>query len=260
MNLNIPSLSRLVFLALFHFSLFTFHSSCRADVSLAGQSDASTIPLPTASTDTSDVVAVLHNGIFYKWSFANQYVYWTANLPFLSNASAVPIANGGTGANTATSARVSLGLGISGTDSPAAVEPHSAYLTAVSAATQVQITNSGLGYATGTGVGSTVAQATNRSTAVTLNKLTGQITMMATSLAISTNAVFVVNDTLVRAADVVIVNVSGQAAGRTGTPLAWVTNIVDSTSFEITVRNTHAATADTTNDVINFAIIKGSAN
>jgi|GEM_PF-7126991 len=241
-------------------ALIAIAPQSRADTSLAGQADASTIPLPAAATDTNDLGLVEHAGVFYKWSFANQYAYWTAQLPFLSNASAVPIVNGGTGATTASTARVSLGLGISGTDSPATVEPHSAYLTAVSAATLVQITNSGLGYASGTGVGATVSQGTNRSTAVTLNKLTGQITMMNTSLAVSTNAVFVVNDTLVRAADVVIVNISGPAAGRTGTPVAWVTNIVDSTSFEITVRNTHAATADTTNDVINFAIIKGSSN
>lgn len=64
----------------------------------------------------------------------------------------------------------------------------------------------GLGY--GTGSGGTVTQATSKSTAVTLNKPTGQITLNGSALAAGAEAVFVLNNTIVTAVDAVVVQSS----------------------------------------------------
>lgn len=109
----------------------------------------------------------------------------------------------------------------------------------------------GPGYATG--VGSTVTQATNRSTGVTINAPCGTITTDATSLAAGAEATFVVSNSFVNAGDVpVIAAASGQTAG---TSIPAVTAVAAG-SFSITLTNLHAATADTGAMVINFAIVR----
>lgn len=103
-----------------------------------------------------------------------------------------------------------------------------------------------------TGAGGTVTQATSRSTAVTINKPCGQITMNAASLAAGAEASFTVNNSTVAATDTV--NVSLKAI-TTGTPMVYV-SAVNAGSFQITISNLHASTADTSADVINFAVLK----
>src|SRR3990167_9239040 len=76
----------------------------------------------------------------------------------------------------------------------------------------VRTTGSGMGYATG--AGGTVAQATSKSTGVTLSKVCGQITMDAASLAAATIVSFVLTNTLIAATDVLVLNhVSGGTVG-----------------------------------------------
>lgn len=109
------------------------------------------------------------------------------------------------------------------------------------------------GYVAGNGHGSTVTQATSRSTGVTLSKATGKITTTADSLAAATTVTFTVTNTKVAATDVIIISkVSGDAD-----TLAFV-SAVAAGSFDVTLYNTHAANADTTAFVFNFAVIKGS--
>jgi hypothetical protein len=60
----------------------------------------------------------------------------------------------------------------------------------------------GIGYATG--AGGTVAQATNKSTAVTLNKATGTITMQATNITAGSTATFTFNNTAIAATDQIV--------------------------------------------------------
>lgn len=112
----------------------------------------------------------------------------------------------------------------------------------------------GIGYATG--AGGAVTQATNRTTGVTLSKISGQITTSTGSLAAGAAAEFTVTNTTVAATDVIAVNIT---PGGTGRPWAYVSN-VSAGSFKITVENHHASTADTSADVINFAVIKAVAN
>lgn len=107
-----------------------------------------------------------------------------------------------------------------------------------------------IGY--GTGAGSTVTQATSRATGVTINALSGQITMDDASLAAAAEATFTVTNSKVDAEDVILLSLSTTA---TGTPAVHVSDVSDG-SFDITITNLHASTADTTADVINFAVIK----
>ena len=111
----------------------------------------------------------------------------------------------------------------------------------------------GIGYATG--AGGAVTQITSRSTGVTLNTICGQITTDTTSLAAAAEATFTVTNSAVAATDVVVVSIT---PGGTGTPMAYVSSVAAG-SFAITISNLHASTADTSADVINFAIIKGVA-
>ncbi len=98
---------------------------------------------------------------------------------------------------------------------------------------------------------STVTQETNRSTGVTLNTSCGQITTDNTSLATGAEATFTVTNSVVSAKSVPVVAI---ASGKVGTPIAFV-SAVAAGSFDITISNLHASTAETGALVINFVVI-----
>jgi hypothetical protein len=119
--------------------------------------------------------------------------------------------------------------------------------------------STGLGYKTGVGVGGTVTQATNRTTGVTLSKLSGAITTSTASLAAESTADFTVTNTKVAVGDVVAVSVrSGSNGG--GTTVSVIT--VAAGSFVIRVHNGNVAagTAETGAIIINFVVLKGTSN
>ena len=98
----------------------------------------------------------------------------------------------------------------------------------------------------------TVTQATSKSTAVTLNKSAGQITMNNASLATATNATFTLNNTYLSANDTLIVTIaSGQTTA--GSYNCWANNMAAG-SAAITLRNISGGTLSEA-IVINFAII-----
>lgn len=114
----------------------------------------------------------------------------------------------------------------------------------------------GLGYLPG--LGGAVTQATNRTTGVTLNTLTGAITTNNASLAAEASADFVVTNNKVAIGDVVLLSQrSGSNGGGTLVQVVAVAN----GSFTIRVHNGNVAagTAETGAIIINFAIIKGSS-
>jgi hypothetical protein len=118
---------------------------------------------------------------------------------------------------------------------------------------------SGIGYKTGVSVGGTVTQATNRTTGVTLNKLSGAITTSNASLAAEGTADFVVTNSTVAIGDVVAVSVrSGSNSGGT---IVSVTAVAAG-SFTIRVHNGNVAagTAETGAIIINFVVLKGTSN
>jgi hypothetical protein len=107
-----------------------------------------------------------------------------------------------------------------------------------------------LGYSTA--AQGTVTQATSKSTGVTLNKSSGQITMDAASLATVTNVTFTLTNSLLSAKDVIIVNVAS-ANATAGAYNCWVSSMLAG-SATITLRNITAGTLSEA-VVINFAII-----
>ena len=107
-----------------------------------------------------------------------------------------------------------------------------------------------IGYATG--AQGTVTQATDKSTGVTLNKSSGQITMSNASLATVTNVTFTLTNSLLSAKDVLILNVTN---GTSGAYNCWVSSMTAG-SATITLRNISGSTLSEA-VVINFAIIHG---
>jgi len=97
-----------------------------------------------------------------------------------------------------------------------------------------------------------VTQATSKSTAVTLNKSAGRITMNNASLATATNATFTLNNNLISANDTVILTISG---GQT-TPGSYnvFANSLGTGTVSITLRNISGGTLSEA-IVINYAII-----
>lgn len=108
-----------------------------------------------------------------------------------------------------------------------------------------------LGYtADGQGV---VTQATSKSTAVTLNKAAGQITMNNAALAGNTAVSFTMNNSFISANDILIVNIGAGAVADPAAYTVYVSNLAAGTVL-ITVRNL-TATSRSEALVLNFALI-----
>lgn len=105
--------------------------------------------------------------------------------------------------------------------------------------------------------GGVITQATNRSTGVTLNTISGAITTSTASLAAETAATFTVTSSETFADDIVLVAIAGGSNG--GNTTVAVTTIAVG-SFQITVANQNASggTAETGAIVINFLIMKAA--
>ena len=98
----------------------------------------------------------------------------------------------------------------------------------------------------------TVTQASDKSTAVTLNKPAGRITMNNASLATATNATFTLNNSFISANDTVILTISGGQA--TAGSYNVFANGLAAGSVSISLRNISGGTLSEA-VVINFAII-----
>lgn len=96
-----------------------------------------------------------------------------------------------------------------------------------------------------------VTQATSKATAVTLNKSAGQIVMNGAALASVTNVTFTLNNSLLSANDILILNVSSTATS--GAYNCWVSSLAAG-SATITLRNISGGPLSEA-VVINFAII-----
>ena len=98
----------------------------------------------------------------------------------------------------------------------------------------------------------TVTQLTDKSTAVTLNKSAGRITMNNASLTTATNATFTLNNSFISAHDTVILTISGGQA----TPGSYnvFANALAAGSVSITLRNISGGTLSEA-IVINFALL-----
>ena len=97
----------------------------------------------------------------------------------------------------------------------------------------------------------TVTQATSKSTAVTLNKSAGQITLNNAALASVTNVTFTLNNSFISANDILILNVGSGATS--GAYNCWVSGL-SAGAASITVRNISGGSLSEA-VVINFALI-----
>ena len=114
---------------------------------------------------------------------------------------------------------------------------------------EVQLTGK-FGYSSG---GGTVTQASNKTTAVTLNAKSGAITMNNASMSSNTTAGFTLTNSFVAATDVVIVNI---ASGATADGYILTVDAVAAGSCRISVRhNSGGALSEAL--VLNFVVIKG---
>lgn len=97
----------------------------------------------------------------------------------------------------------------------------------------------------------TVTQATDKSTAVTLNRPAGRITMNAASLGANTAVSFTLNNSFISSNDVLIVNVS--AGGTAGAYTTYISSMTTGSAV-VTLRNlTGGALAEAV--VLNYVII-----
>ena len=101
-----------------------------------------------------------------------------------------------------------------------------------------------------------VTQATDKSTAVTLNKSAGRITMNNAALNTATNATFTLNNSLISPNDCVILTISGGQA----TPGSYnvFANSLSAGAVSITLRNISGGTLSEA-VVINYAIIHSAS-
>jgi hypothetical protein len=141
-------------------------------------------------------------------------------------------------------------VSVSGTLAAGATTPSSVAATGAVASSSP---TAGIGYATG--AGGAVTQITNRSTGVTLSKITGAITTDTTSLAAEGSAEFTVTNTAVAVGDTVIV--CERSGSNSGGTIVFCSGVAAG-SFNITVHNGNVAagTAETGAIIINFAVIK----
>lgn len=140
-------------------------------------------------------------------------------------------------------------------DTPTLVTPNIGAATGTSLSATGLIKSSsasaGVGYATG--AGGTVTQATSKSTGVTLNTVSGAITMNNASLGGTATVAFTLTNSSIAATDVVVVNIASAA-----TASAYTTKVtaVASGSCRIEVQNDSGAPLSEAL-VLNFVVIKG---
>jgi len=101
----------------------------------------------------------------------------------------------------------------------------------------------------------TVTQLTDKSTAVTLNKSMGRITMANAALAGNTAVSFTMNNSTISSNDTIIVNISGGAT--TGAYTTYVTSMTAGSAI-LTLRNL-TGTSYSEAVILNFSIIHGAS-
>ena len=139
--------------------------------------------------------------------------------------------------------------------SPTLTTPDIGAATGTSLAVSGGITSSGtagIGYTSG----ASVTQNTSKSTAVTINAISGKITMHNAALNNTTPVSFIVNNSTVTSSDVPVVSIAG---GTSSNDYIASVNSVQDGSFRIVVLHMSGGSLND-NVIINFVIIKGASN
>ena len=200
--------------------------------------------IPISGTTNAQLQVYLGIGIVNSNSGINGNIYYASGWKYFGN---------GTGAEISfnKSSTVALEIdvvsnNVSGSGASATPIPA---MTIDPVGTILAVAPAGLGY--GTGSGGTVTQATSKSTAVTLNKPTGQITTSNSALAAGTQTNFTFANSLIGASDSIILcmNYSTLYSVRTAT--------ISAGNCVIVIKNEYS-TSLSEPLIINFAIIKGA--
>jgi hypothetical protein len=109
-----------------------------------------------------------------------------------------------------------------------------------------------MGYG-GASTGGTVTQLTSRTTSVTLNKLCGQITLFAGSIAGLSSQEFSLSNSFIDTTDVVLVSF---ASGLTSAQYDVTVTQTDAGSCKIAIHNVNNSATGTDTPVINFIVVK----
>lgn len=124
------------------------------------------------------------------------------------------------------------------------------------AITSNSTTSAGVGYRAG--AGGTVTQLTDKSTAVTLNRLTGEITMSNATLNGDTSVTFTLNNSTIANTDVMIINhISGGTIGKYTFNAACNTGNASITIHNVT---SGGGSAEGAALVLRYAVIKGATS
>lgn len=117
------------------------------------------------------------------------------------------------------------------------------------------LNNAKFGY--NAGLGGTVTQLTSKSTGVTLNNLSGQITTHDAQLNRNTGVSFTLTNSFIAATDVVVANIS---SGATANAYILTVDAVAAGSCRIHIHNILSGTDLSEALVLNFVVIKGVAS
>ena len=133
--------------------------------------------------------------------------------------------------------------------------PLNYFTNEITSASSIKSTSDTAGVGYGTGAGGTVTQITSKSTGVTLNKVSGQITMNNAALSAAAEVSFTFTNSTIAATDVVFTAISsGATAGAYNTHV----DAIAAGSCRISITNFSAGPLSEA-IVINFVVIKGVA-
>lgn len=215
--------------------IFDWSPTAGSNVTVDGVNIASGMPVGNTDNALRTIMAVV------RQSFSSTL------RTFLSGSAPLPVASGGTGSTTTANARTALELGTMAIYNKDAVDITGGTIVATAMATRTS-----MGFTTG--AGGTVTQATNKSTAVAINKNCGQITTSSAALAGTSTVAFTVNNSQVQANDTVNVSLKS-GSSLPGAHHVYVSAVANG-SFDIAIHNYSGSTLSDAL-VINFGVTKG---
>lgn len=172
------------------------------------------------------------------------------------------VADGGTGASTASGARTNLGLGTIATQDSNNVSitggsisgvTFTGTFTGITSITSTEfLALERIGFTTTNG--GTVTQTTSRTTGVTLNAPCGQITLVSGSITGLDSQEFTLTNSYIAATDIVLVTFG---SGLTADHYDVTVTATAAGSCKISIHNVNNSATPTDTPVINFAVFKG---